>query len=188
VDFSDLFSRGCDAYEAGELESAIRFFQRVLDEFPDMGTAHFMVAEAYLTMGEPKLAHYHYSRAAEINSSNIAAWNGMGIASMELGDHNRAYDSFQKAADLDFGDPVPLFNLGKIAYDWGDYEGSEFDLSVAIENDPTFGLAYAARADARIQLGRKEDAREDLEIARALGVPDEIQGRLEYALEHWDAA
>jgi tetratricopeptide (TPR) repeat protein len=188
MDAEDQFLSGHNAHKEGEFETAIRRFQQLVEKYPDSYLAHFWAAETYLKRGEAKFAHYHYSRALEIEPDKAYAWKGKGIASLQLGDDQGAYESFLEVIDIDPKDAIAPLNLGKICYSWNDYEGSEYGATLAIGNDPRCGLAYALRANARTHLGKREKAKTDLEVARDLGVQDDILIEIEHALANWDAA
>ena len=63
-----------------------------------------------------------YASATNVDSRNVQAWNGLGVAQDMLGHSDKALDAYQKAVELDPTDASVTNNLAHLYLEMGDAE------------------------------------------------------------------
>ncbi|HET6957549.1 MAG TPA: sulfatase-like hydrolase/transferase [Vicinamibacterales bacterium] len=99
----------------------------------------------------------------------VEAHNSLGVVAMRMGQHDRARQAFKKVLELDPTSATAYANLGADALSSGDLQGAVGDLSRSLELDPRQLTVLYNRAMALDALGRRDEARRDMErfIAQA---------------------
>jgi Flp pilus assembly protein TadD len=80
-----------------------------------------------------------------------------------MGQHDRARQAFRKVLELDPTSATAYANLGADALSAGDLQGAVGDLTRALELDPHQYTVLYNLALALDSLGRREEARRDME-------------------------
>jgi choline-sulfatase len=99
----------------------------------------------------------------------VEAHNSLGVVAMRMGQHDKARQAFKKVLELDPTSATAYANLGADALSSGDLQGAVGDLSRSLELDPRQLTVLYNRAMALDALGRRDEARRDMErfIAQA---------------------
>jgi spermidine synthase len=143
------------SYGLGNPEEALKYFDRVLDLYPDYDQATFSMAEIYLELGDTLSAVQYYERTLEIAPDRYDAANDLAWIYAVRG------ENLERARDLALmatvADPAP-FNydtLGWVYYRMGEPDRAREALETALEIDPgwvesTYHLAlvYLGTGDA----------------------------------------
>jgi pilus assembly protein FimV len=162
--------------KSGELENAVRIFQKILEMDPENTTMRVRLAEVYVRLGKKNDAWQIFSAAAETlrsKGSTSAAeevlqrmltldpGNGYALLMqarnlLEAGDAEAAVESFQKVSDLD-SNPDGLRDLLKAYLKTGRLSdaGTLASKLLTVHNDLT---AISTFADALMQAGQYENA------------------------------
>jgi arylsulfatase A-like enzyme/Flp pilus assembly protein TadD len=93
----------------------------------------------------------------------VEAHNSLGVVAMRMGHHDRARQAFRKVLELDPTSATAYANLGADALSSGDLHGAVGDLTRALELDPHQYTVLYNRAMVLETLGRREEARRDME-------------------------
>jgi choline-sulfatase len=93
----------------------------------------------------------------------VEALNSLGVVAMRMGRHDRAREAFRKVLELDPTSATAYANLGADALSSGNLQGAVGDLTRALELDPRQYTVLYNRALALDSLGRREEARRDME-------------------------
>jgi tetratricopeptide (TPR) repeat protein len=162
--------------KAGELENAVRIFQKILEMDPENSTMRVKLAEVYVRLGKKNEAWQIFTSAAEamrakgslqgaeevlqrmltLDPGNTYALLMQGKNLLESGDAVGAIGALQKIADLD-SNPDGLRDLLKAYLQTGQLSeaGSVANKLLTVHND--LG-AIASFADALMQAGQYENA------------------------------
>ncbi len=162
--------------KSGELENAVRIFQKILEMDPDNSTMRVRLAEVYIRLGKKTEAWQIFSAAAEslrskgslsgaeevlqrmltLDPGNTYALLMQGKNMIESGDAAGAVATLQKIGDLD-SKPDGLRDLLKAYLQTGQLSeaGSIANKLLTVHNDLT---AIASFADALMQAGQYETA------------------------------
>jgi pilus assembly protein FimV len=162
--------------KSGELENAVRIFQKILEMDPENTTMRVRLAEVYVRLGKKNDAWQIFSAAAEtlrskgnlpgaeevlqrmltLDPGNGYALLMQGRNQLEAGDAEAAVASFQKVSDLD-SNPDGLRDLLKAYLKTGRLSdaGTLASKLLTVHNDLT---AISTFADALMQAGQYENA------------------------------
>jgi tetratricopeptide (TPR) repeat protein len=171
----DIVARGLSAWEREDYESALTTFQEVLVDHPYFADVHNKAGLCLAMLGRPDEALLHFDKALELNSSYAEAHLNRGIVLNELGRHEEAHAAFSRAGELDTRDsrdfPSEVGNRIAVTHaQLGDLylvanhprEAAEHYRS-ALEIRPRFIDIRSKFAEALIELGDLEQARQELE-------------------------
>jgi pilus assembly protein FimV len=162
--------------KSGELENAVRIFQKILEMDPENSSMRVRLAEVYIRLGKKTEAWQIFSTAAEslrskgslggaeevlqrmlsLDPGNTYALLMQGKNMIESGDAAGAVATLQKIGDLD-SNPDGLRDLLKAYLQTGQLSeaGSIANKLLTVHNDLT---AIASFADALMQAGQYETA------------------------------
>jgi tetratricopeptide (TPR) repeat protein len=162
--------------KSGELDNAVRIFQKILEMDPENTTMRVRLAEVYVRLGKKNDAWQIFSAAAEtlrskgnlpgaeevlqrmltLDPGNGYALLMQGRNQLEAGDAEAAVESFQKVSDLD-SNPEGLRDLLKAYLKTGRLSdaGTLASKLLTVHNDLT---AISTFADALMQAGQYENA------------------------------
>lgn len=105
------------------------------------------------------------NRQVEITPQSYRTRITRGKLEVTRAAYSAAVGDFDAASKLKPSSPTPYLLKSSALTDLGDYSGSARALSQAIRLGSTSPYNYYARAMSRMKIGRKADARADLEIA-----------------------
>jgi tetratricopeptide (TPR) repeat protein len=100
------------------------------------------------------------------NRQAYMAWGNLGWAYYDMGRHDKAIDALSRAVRLHPRFCVGYYRLGRAYLATKQHEKGETALTSALEADErceTFQDAWHLRGEARMKLGRRDDARADFE-------------------------
>jgi tetratricopeptide (TPR) repeat protein len=162
--------------KSGELENAVRIFQKILEMDPENTTMRVRLAEVYVRLGKKTEAWQIFSAAAEtlrskgslpaaeevlqrmltLDPGNGYALLMQGRNLLEAGDAEAAVEAFQKVSDLD-SNPEGLRDLLKAYLKTGRLSdaGTLASKLLTVHNDLA---AISTFADALMQAGQYENA------------------------------
>jgi tetratricopeptide (TPR) repeat protein len=171
----EVVARGLSAWEREDYESALGTFREVLVDHPYFADVHNKSGLCLAMLGRPDEALVHFDRALELNSSYAEAHLNRGIVLNELGRHEEAHAAFTRAGELDTRDsrdfPSEVGNRLAVTHaQLGDLylvanhpkEAAQHYRS-ALEIRPRFMDIRSKFAEALIELGELQQARDELE-------------------------
>jgi tetratricopeptide (TPR) repeat protein len=152
---------GDHAGGAADLEEAVR-------RLPDYALAYLWLGKAYDAQGRKPEAEAAFLRAAESAPELSESWFHLGLAAYRGGRPAEAKAYLLKAGDDLPQAPEKWWRLGQIAQAMGEWEDAQKAFGQALELNPDFLPALAARGTALLKLGRPREAAELLNRAAAL--------------------
>ena len=170
-DAEKYFRYGVEAYQRGDLDSAIQDYTKAIALNPYLAGVYYNRGLAYGEKGDHDRAIQDYDKAIVLKPDYAEAYNNRGIDYREKGDYDRAIQDYSKAIELkpDFAEAYN--NRGNAYGEKGDYGRAIQDYSKAIELKPDYAEAYNNRAIAYGEKGDYARAIQDFDKAIALN-PD----------------
>ncbi len=105
-----------------------------------------------------KSARVHFERAVEQDPSNGLAWANHGTALLNLGEPEKAVQSYLRAKELTPKDPYVYCSLCSAKSRLGRYEEAIRHADEALAVDPNYAPAMANKGRALKKLGRSKEA------------------------------
>jgi arylsulfatase A-like enzyme/Tfp pilus assembly protein PilF len=137
----ELLYGGTEAFNAGDMKTAIEKFSRLVELDPMNQMAHLNLAEALLQIGDNSGAEAEFIKLTEIDSTNSQAYLRLGDVARQKGDLDRALFLYRIAADILPEAPHVLSNIGSILMEKGRVDSAFAVLDEALEMDPTDQIA-----------------------------------------------
>lgn len=85
------------ALEAGEISTALKYSQELVDDVPDSVTARVALGKSLVAAGNPRGGQSHFHRATELAPQNPDPWLALAQSQMETGHHDEAGDTLNSA-------------------------------------------------------------------------------------------
>jgi len=118
----ELFNRGGDCYQSGDLMGAIDLWSQAIDLDPNFANAYYNRGTAYNYLKRYEEAIADYIRAIDIDPNFAYAYNGRGIAYKNLKRYEEAIADHTRAIELDPNDANAYYNRGNAHKDLKRYE------------------------------------------------------------------
>ncbi len=151
----------------GMTEEAAELYRKSLELDPESASAHFNLAASLARRGEFAEAERHF-RAALEQSPNAQTYTGLGFVLWQQG---RVDEGHRQAARRDQGRPEAAGGLRPARDDpgrAGNARGSRVQLSSPRPHPGPSAAAHQKLAQVLMRLGRTDEARKEMEMAKAL--------------------
>ncbi len=161
--------------EKGDTTQYLHRLQMVIDQDPEEVKAHLELGYFYQKHLDP-LGIDHYQNALRVDPANAEINYNLGLFYRDLGRSEEAKEQFQHLVSiLHSGEYVAnaYYQLGYSAMQGEDYKEAVAMFTKAIETDPQFVDAYAARGESHENLAQFDQARADYN--RALQLVDNFE-------------
>ncbi len=149
---------------------------------PEKAKKEFDQGTKNLDQKQWKEAREHFERAAALYPKYAAAYNNLGVIYLNMGEQEKAADSFRAALALDEHISDANLNMGHMLYDAKKYKEAEPFLSRALSADPSNAQLLTVLANSELQNGES-----DLALANARKV-HAIPNHQKFAVSHLIAA
>ncbi len=164
------FLAGMLRYEAEDYQTTLDRLEPILlqestSTYIEPVTLYFYTARSYEKLKKYQLAIERYSKAIELDNTNVAAYNNRGNVYGILSDDNLAIQDFNRAIELDSNYTWGYINRGLSYSNQGDYVAAIEDYNKAIQLDPNEALTYFNRGIAYGNLEQYEKSIEDFNQA-----------------------
>ena len=127
-------------------------------------------AYAYERVGLHQFARVDYEAVLKVIPDNFEALLGMALLNQKEKRVTMAMDQINRLVELYPDSAIAYAARAGIELERKMPDLSEYDFGEAIRLDPTNADYIISRAEVRIALGRKREAREDLQRALSLGI------------------
>ncbi len=151
----------------GLTEEAEELYRKSLELEPESASAHYNLGARLLRRGEYAAAESHFRAALEVKP-NAQAYGGLGIVLSKQGRADEAIANLHAAIEADPEQPVAYDELGTILIEQGRLEEAESNYPLLVRKRPSAG-AHQQLADVLMRLGRADEARREMEMAKASG-------------------
>ena len=122
--FTECYNvRGMVHARLGNYDLALAEFQAVLGDinFPTPEVAHFNIGKVFWEQQACGDAVIHFRRALEVNPTMGKAWRLLGDCQDQMGHLGPARESYEKAIELMKDDVRPMYRLGLLCFQQGDF-------------------------------------------------------------------
>ncbi|MEG4851166.1 tetratricopeptide repeat protein [Microcoleus sp. B5-D4] len=154
----ELYNKGVDRYNAGDLGGAIAAFKKALEIDPKFQYAWNGLGNALKDLGRYSQAIAAFEKALEIDPEFHISWNGLGSTLRELGRSSEAIAALEKALEIDLKYHFAWNALGNTLRDVGRYNEAIAAFEKALEIDPKFEDAWNGLGNALSDLSRNSEA------------------------------
>jgi predicted O-linked N-acetylglucosamine transferase (SPINDLY family) len=180
----DLFEKGLQLHQAGELPQAETIYRQVLDVDPDHADANQLLGVIANQTGNYETAAKLISKAIRKNPLVADYHSNLGNALKSLSRLDDAVDSYNKAIVMNPDLAVAHNNLGNTFQELGQPDKAVASYRKALQIAPDYAEAHSNLADTFRELGRLDDAVASCHKSLAIN-PDnaEAHGNLGAALQ-----
>ncbi|MCK4591005.1 MAG: tetratricopeptide repeat protein, partial [Candidatus Latescibacteria bacterium] len=149
-------------------DRAAQLLEEVKQLAPQIKDTYRFLGVCYSNQEEYAKAEQAFLKAAELDSTNKDVFFNLGLVLIQKEEYQRALDALKRAIQLDPEDTEVLFSTG-IAYTMlEDYRKAIDAFTEVIRFQPGNADAYSKRAEAKRELGLKQEAYEDFKKAMEL--------------------
>jgi tetratricopeptide (TPR) repeat protein len=145
--------------------AALEHFQKAAAWDPESAPVHHELAIAYSAVGRAKDAVTEVEVACRLAPKEAEYPFRLGLAWSEAGSLSRAIEAFEKAVQLNPRHARAWYNLGLAQDQAQDHGAALLSLAKAAQVEPRDASFPFARATVLLKLGRKADARRELDRA-----------------------
>ncbi len=106
---------GISAAKANNMQTSIQFFQRAIDEFPELSEAHFNLGRALVITGQPQRAVASFQRAQRLTPDlpGVDFWLARSLE--QIGQFEAAAFHYQRALQMDPSDQRAVQALQRLS-------------------------------------------------------------------------
>ncbi|NOT47812.1 MAG: tetratricopeptide repeat protein [Acidobacteria bacterium] len=172
ADAVELFQKGQDAHEKGQLKEAIGFYEKAIAAVAEFPEAELQRGSALLALGRRDEAEKAFRKAVEIRPEWTLALANLGSLLVGKGLHAEAEKYLKKAVSLDSQNTLAYSALTELRLRTKASPDELKDLLTRLttltERAKPTAAAWAARAALEVALGEKAAARTSFNKALAL--------------------
>ena len=163
-----LNSLGFALFQQGKSKEAVVALEKAVAVDPQHWKSHNNLALAAIDIGELEVAEAHYRDSLAIKAQP-AIYNDLGVVLERQGLPEEAAEAYRKAIKLDPRSASAHLNLGSNLARSGKFAEAESHLRSAIKANPRNAAAHQKLAEVLESLGHTDEARREIEAAKALG-------------------
>jgi tetratricopeptide (TPR) repeat protein len=161
--YSDL---GFVLERQGLTDEAVEMYRKALELDPELATPHYNLGGSLVRRGEYAAAERHF-RAALEQEPSAPAYDGLGYALWKQGRVDEAFGALHAAIEADPKHPAAYEHLGTILVAQGRLAEAESHYRLVVRTRPN-AAAHMQLAEVLMRLGRPDEARREMEMAKAL--------------------
>jgi tetratricopeptide (TPR) repeat protein len=150
----------------GLADEAVGFYRKALELDPGSAAAHYNLAASLARSGALSEAERHF-RAALAERPSAQSYVGLGLVLRQQGRADDAIASLRAAIEADPEQPAAYDALGTILAEQGKLEEAAHNFGLAVRKRPS-AAAHEKLGDVLMRLGRTDEARREMEMAKAL--------------------
>ncbi|MFO1095492.1 MAG: tetratricopeptide repeat protein [Planctomycetaceae bacterium] len=158
-------------YQARRYPEALAALREALRNRPDDPDILYWTALTHRAAGHPELAEPSLNRALEVAPNHLDSCKLLSVILMEDGRCAAAVRQIDQLVKSGGADAEAHLLRASAHMRCGDCPAAIDDATEALRRDAKLTQALLVRSAARLQSGQLDQAREDLEAARAAGVP-----------------
>ncbi|WP_299941287.1 Wzy polymerase domain-containing protein [uncultured Microbulbifer sp.] len=147
-------------------DEAMAMYRRSLELDPESAAAHYNLAAALMAGAEFKEAEHHF-RAVIDRQPSTQAYTGLGIVLIQQGLLDEGLANLQTALEADPNNTAAYGHLGSAQVQQGMLAAAASTYRQRVRNQPS-AAAYEELAQVLVRLGRHDEARQEMENARAV--------------------
>jgi len=168
ADFVRLMNRGNNLMRKGDLEAAVRAYNKALDASPESTDARLNIANACLRLNRDVDALEMAKQTLALDRNNPAAYYLMGCAYMHLSQWKAAVQAFQQSQAIDPRVTALNFQLGLAHEALGERQEALNDFQAVTLYDPSHPTAHYLLSRLYDHLGKPDEAASELRAHQQL--------------------
>jgi tetratricopeptide (TPR) repeat protein len=145
--FAVYYGLGLSQYFRNNIDKALEYFHKVIDEVGDFEYTHHLLARCYRRKKEFKKVVYHCEKAIENDHKDAEIYIIIGEAYLNLRNTGKASECFEKSLVFEDARDASLLGAAGAASLEGDYEKAMVLINKALETAPHSPQVLAARGD-----------------------------------------
>ncbi len=145
--FAVYYGLGLSRYFKNNIDKALEYFHKVIDEVGDFEFTQHLIARCYRHKKEFDKVIFHCNQAIEHHHEDSEIYIILGEAYLNVGEKKKAADSFEKSITYGGSDDSALLGLAGAASLDGDYDKALEVVEKVLEKSPNSPQALAARGD-----------------------------------------
>jgi tetratricopeptide (TPR) repeat protein len=142
---SDWFGQGVRAEESGDLEAAVRAYERAVASDDSRAEAWFNLGNTLYAIGRLEEAEEAFRAAARIEPDYVEAWNNLANVLCEAGRISEGVAAYERAIAVAPGYADAHYNLAETLAAEGDLERARRHWRAYLEQDPHSSSAREVR-------------------------------------------
>jgi tetratricopeptide (TPR) repeat protein len=150
----------------GMTDEAVEQYRKALELDPESASAHYNLAAFLARSGEYAAAEHHFRAALEVKPS-APTYTGLAAVLYHQGRVDDAIVSLNEAIETDPKYPAAYEQLAAIRVQQGEFEEAESNYRLFVRKQPS-AAAHQKLAEVLMRLGRVDEARKEMEMAKAL--------------------
>ena len=182
------YSQGYRRVMNGDDVAAVSYFQRAISLDPDFAMAYARLGSSYSNLWELNQASENTTRAYELRgkvSERERFYLDSHYHMFVTGNVEKGRQTFELWAQVYPRDDNPIFNLGELYSNIGQYDKALEETRESLRLDPESGLNYATLAYRYLMLNRLTEAQAMIEEAQAKKLDSSTLHITRYLLAFW---
>ena len=145
--FAVYYGLGLSQYFRNNIDGALEYFHKVIDEVGDFEYTHHLLARCYRHKKEFEKIVYHCEKAIGYDHKDAEIYILLGEAHLNLRDSGKASECFEKSLTYEDARDASLLGAAGAASLEGNYEKAMELINKALETAPHSPQVLAARGD-----------------------------------------
>lgn len=149
-------------YKEGNIDLALELMHNIVEfsQNPD----HFaFISQLYFDDELPEVAYRYINKAIELDQDNSYYHYEKGLYEFELGELNKALDSFTTAVEIDEEEPLYHLALGEVYYSLGQFEYALKELNIVLDIIPNQEEALYLKGVLLVLMGELDEGIQHIE-------------------------
>ena len=163
-----LLLRAVIEVKTGRTAQGVESVRRSIQHYPSRPAAHALLADALLTLEQPRRALESYDTALRLDSNLVSALFGRANAFYDLGQLRDAVTDYDRVLQLQTDDAEALRNRGNALLGLESFDAAVQSFDHALRLNPSDLTALNNRGSALLRLKRFEAALSSVEAALAI--------------------
>ena len=147
----------------GEVVKQKEYLEKLVAAYPNDERAHFNLGTFAFGQQDFPQAIEHLKRGPELAPNYSPAYNLLGYAYRQAGDHANAEQAFKKYIELIPNDPNPYDSYAELLLKMGKFDESVIQYRKALTIDPHFAPSHFGIAADLMYMGKPADAAAELQ-------------------------
>ncbi len=157
-DIEQELVKGNKLFEEGKYEEAVKAYEKILEEFPDVYIVNKNIGNCYFKQEKYEKAEEYYRKVLEKAPSESGVMLAIGNSYTNRGENEKALEWYRKIEFEKLDDPIVLYNVGTNFYNNSQFKEAFKYYKKAIEIQDDFLDAIYQLGLCYLNLSQHQDA------------------------------